>query len=46
MILHDPINGRTRERSASAQLVERGALNCKLAPLSDLYEIETVEEPR
>ena len=43
MMLRDPINARTRERPASTQLLERGAINCKLAPLAHLYEIEAVE---
>lgn len=43
LIVQYPINARTREVSTSSSLVDRGAINCKLAPLADLHAVELVE---
>ena len=40
LLLRDPINARTRVSSDSRFLVSRAAINCKLAPLADICDVE------
>jgi hypothetical protein len=44
LLLLDPVEVRTGGSSGLSYLVERGAINCTLAPLAELCEIETVAE--
>ena len=46
LILRDPINARTREPLDPAYLADHGAINCKLAPLAELCEVENAPEAR
>lgn len=43
LLLRDPVDARTGEPSQSSFLRQRGALNCTLGPLADLYEIEALD---
>ena len=42
LLLRDPAEVRTGGSSGLSYLVERGAINCKLAPLGEISEIEAV----
>jgi hypothetical protein len=44
LVLLDPVAVKTGGSSGLSYLVERGAINCKLAPVADLFEIEAVVE--
>ena len=44
LVLRDPINARTRERADLAYLAKHRAINCKLAPLAELCEVEDAPE--
>lgn len=44
LVLREPINARTRNRSDSISLADHLAINCKLAPLAELCEVENAPE--
>lgn len=43
LLLRDPMNTRSDEPSQSSFLRQRGAINCTLAPLADLHELELLD---
>jgi hypothetical protein len=44
LVLRDPAEVRSGGSSGFAYLVERATITCKLAPVAEMYEIETIAE--
>jgi hypothetical protein len=42
LVLRDPAEVKTGGSSGLAYLVERATINCKLAPVAEIYEVEAV----
>jgi hypothetical protein len=42
LVLRDPVEAKTGGSSGLAYLVERATINCKLAPVAEIYEVEAV----